>query len=401
MRTPRIHPLVLDIGLAAILTFMGLVTALPYPAATEGSSALDVVTHWLPVALLVVSTLSLAVRRFLPLTVMVVTATALTASQAADDSAAGWLALFIGAFSAGLQVTDRRRTAIAFVILGVIILGLWLTGWGGVASDPFFPVIWLLVIGVWWTGDVLRSREREALVAQERATRLELEREHEAERAASAERGRIARELHDVIAHSLSVMVIQASAARRMLDQDQAAVHGSLDAIEQTGRTAMVEMRRLLGVVRRDEPSETAPMAPQPSLESLGTLIDDMRGAGLEVDVRIEGDRRPLAPGVDVSAYRIVQEALTNALRHARAARTEVVLRYLPGALEVSVIDDGSAVGGQDPAGGRDESDAPGHGLVGMRERVALLHGELEAGPRPEGGFAVRALLPVEPGARP
>lgn len=302
MRMPRIHPFAVDIGLAAILTFMGIVAALPYPPLPQGSAAPEVVIHWTPVALLMVSTLSLALRRFLPLTVMVITATALTASQIADESAAGWLALFIGAFSAGLEATGRRRTAIAFGILGVTILGLWLTGWGGVASDPFFPVIYLLVIGVWWTGDVLRSRERQALAAQERATRLELEREHEMERAASAERGRIARELHDVITHGLSVMVIQASAARRMVDQDPAAVHGSLDAIEQTGRTAMVEMRRLLGVVRREDPSTGALMAPQPSLEGLGALIDDMRGAGLEVDLRIEGERRPLAPGVDVSA---------------------------------------------------------------------------------------------------
>ena len=406
---PPIHPLVLDIGLAAVITLMGLAAALPRPAASEGSSTLALVVHWTPVALLVVSTLSLALRRFLPLTVMVVTAAALAASQVADDSAAGWLAVFIGAFSAGLRETDRRRTIIAFAILGLIILGLWLTNWGGVASDPFFPVMYLLVIGVWWTGDVLRSRERQALAAQERATRLELEREHEAERAASEERGRIARELHDVIAHSLSVMVIQASAARRMVDQDPSAVHGSLDAIEQTGRTAMVEMRRLLGVVRREDPSTSAPMAPQPSLESLGTLIDDMRGAGLEVDVRIEGERRPLAPGVDVSAYRIVQEALTNALRHAKASRTEVVLRYLPRTLEVTVVDDGSgaagaghdtAAGSHGPGGRRDEADEPGHGLLGMRERVALLNGDLEAGPRPEGGFAVRARLPIDAGAQ-
>ena len=164
MRIPRIPPFVQDIALAAVLTFMGIVTALPYPAVPEGTAALDVVIHWTPVALLMVSTLSLALRRLLPLTVMIVTATALTASQVADDSAAGWLAFFIGAFSAGLHDTGRRRTAIAFAILGLIIPALWLTGWGGVASDdPFFPVRYLLVIGVWWTGDVLRSRERQVL----------------------------------------------------------------------------------------------------------------------------------------------------------------------------------------------------------------------------------------------
>jgi len=396
MRIPRIPPFVQDIALAAVLTFMGIVTALPYPAVPEGTAALDVVIHWTPVALLMVSTLSLALRRLLPLTVMIVTATALTASQVADDSAAGWLAFFIGAFSAGLHDTGRRRTAIAFAILGLIIPALWLTGWGGVASDdPFFPVRYLLVIGVWWTGDVLRSRERQVLAAQERATRLELEREHEAERAASAERARIARELHDVIAHSLSVMVIQASAARRLMDQDAAAVHGSLDAIEQTGRAAMVEMRRLLGVVRRDEPADGVPMAPQPSLEGLSALIEDMRRAGLQVDVRVEGEPRTVAPGLDVSAYRIVQEALTNVLRHAEASRTEVIIRYLPDALEVSVVDDGPGR----VAGARDARPS-GHGLVGMRERVALLRGEMEAGPGSEGGFTVRARLPIEPVAR-
>jgi signal transduction histidine kinase len=188
-----------------------------------------------------------------------------------------------------------------------------------------------------------------------------------------------------VIAHSVSVMVVQAGAARTLLTTDVRAAHESLLAVEQTGRQALEEMRRLLGMLRRDQ--REAELVPQPSLESAHELIEQVRGTGLAVALTIEGERRSLAPGVDLSAYRILQEALTNTVKHAGAERANVRLSYRADAVELEVEDDGRSIAAA-PSGG--------HGLVGMRERVELYGGALEAGPRAGGGFRVRARLPLE-----
>lgn len=207
----------------------------------------------------------------------------------------------------------------------------------------------------------------------------------EARRAVGEEQARIARELHDVIAHSVSVIVVQASAADDVFESHPDQARASLRSIERTGREALGELRRLLGGVGPGD--ATALAAPQPRLERVEELADPVRAGGLEVVVRSEGEPEPLPAGVDLSAYRIVQEALTNTLRHARATRAEVVLRYGGESLEVEVSDNGRGPSVTAPTTG-------GHGLVGMRERASLLGGTLEAGPLPDGGYRVRARLP-------
>jgi signal transduction histidine kinase len=215
---------------------------------------------------------------------------------------------------------------------------------------------------------------------------LERDREEAARAAVDAEPARIARELHDLVAHSMGVMVIQAQAAQRVLRIDPAATEQALTSIEVTGRQGLAEMRRLLDVLVGTE--ETAPLAPQPALRHLDTLLDQVRAAGLPVEVSLDGSESPLPPGVDLSAYRIVQEALTNTLRHAGPAHARVRLHYHHDCFDVEVVDDGTTTTGSDNTGG--------HGLIGMRERVALYGGTLHTGHQPEGGYLVRAHLPFD-----
>jgi signal transduction histidine kinase len=228
-----------------------------------------------------------------------------------------------------------------------------------------------VAVGAWALGEVVRNR-REAI-------------EQEARRAVAEEQARIARELHDVIAHSVSVIVVQAGAADDVFDSRPDLARAALRSIEQAGRDALAELRRLLSGVRPEPGVE--PGGPQPGLDHLDELAEPLRAGGLDVVVRREGVPSPLPAGIDVSAYRIVQEALTNTLRHARATRAEVTVSYGPDAVEVDVRDDGQAV---------PDTDGGGRGLVGMRERASLLGGTLEAGPMPRGGYRVHARLPLE-----
>jgi signal transduction histidine kinase len=235
-------------------------------------------------------------------------------------------------------------------------------------------------------GFTLGRKFAEANEAKERATRAEREREARARAAVADERARIARELHDVVGHSVSVMTVQASGVRRLLRPEQEREREALLIVERTGREALAEMRRMVGVLRR--PEEAPALAPQPSLEHVDRLVEQTREAGLPVELRVEGEATELPAGVDLTAYRLVQEGLTNALKHARATRAEVVVNYGDSQIEVMVLDDGSGVG---------NGDGGGHGLVGMRERVSVYGGELDAGPRPGGGFRLRARLPLAP----
>ncbi len=226
---------------------------------------------------------------------------------------------------------------------------------------------------------------RRVLGDRERRVRLaERERDLVAREAVVEERARIARELHDAIAHSVSMMVVQAGAERRTLDEPAGTTHEVLETIEQIGRGALNEMRRLVGMLRSDS---VDPLTPQPGLDDLSTLVTQVREAGLPVELRIEGERRPLPVGIELSAYRIVQEALTNALKHGGDAHATVDVRYGADTLELEIVDDGRGSATQVVGGG--------HGLVGMRERVALYGGRLDAGRRQSGGFGVRVLLPI------
>jgi signal transduction histidine kinase len=244
--------------------------------------------------------------------------------------------------------------------------------------------------GTWFVGDLARGHRRRASHSTARARRLEAERAEWTSAAIAEERARIARELHDVIAHSVSLMGVQAGAARTQLDADPGRAREALRAVETTARESVLELCRLLGVLREDDPQPG--LEPQPGIEQIDSLIAQVRAAGLPVNVSVEGWARVLPAGVALSAYRIVQEALTNALKHAGDARAEVRIRYSDEALELEVSDDGQGAGVRN--GGR------GHGLIGMRERAALYGGTLEAGPRAEHGFAVRARLPLEPHGR-
>lgn len=228
-----------------------------------------------------------------------------------------------------------------------------------------------------------QRRSKSATELQERAARLEREREERARDAVQAERRRIARELHDVVAHSVSVMTVQATAARVMLTEEPEHALEAVLAVEDTGRRALAEMRRLFGILGQEEGE--APLTPQPRLAQLDTLLEQARVAGLPVELTIEGEPAALSPGIDLAAYRIVQEALTNALKHAGPARAHVSLRYGREALELAVVNDGRAA----------RNGRGGHGLVGMRERATLYGGEFESRPRPGGGYEVRARLPV------
>jgi signal transduction histidine kinase len=219
---------------------------------------------------------------------------------------------------------------------------------------------------------------------EQRAQIAERERDVAGREAVVEERARIARELHDVIAHNVSMIVVQAGAERRVLDGASASTHEVLQTIEQIGRSALTEMRRLLGMLRSDADDA---LAPQPGLGDVPRLVTQVREAGLPVDLRIDGERRELPVGIELSAYRIVQEALTNALKHAGEAHAAVRIRYGDDSLELEIVDDGAEEANR-LAGG-------GHGLVGMRERVALYGGRFDASPNPGGGFVVRAKLPI------
>jgi signal transduction histidine kinase len=243
----------------------------------------------------------------------------------------------------------------------------------------------------WVIGDNIRTRRAYLAELEARATRLEREREEKAEREVIEERTRIARELHDVIAHNVSVMVVQASAGEELFDADPERARESLSSVAATGRAALTELRRLLGVIRVEESDRpAASYTPQPGMEYLDELVRQVRETGLAVGLSVLGEPRELPEGVGLCAYRIVQEALTNTLRHAKASEAHVSVRYAPDALELQVLDDGRGAPATNGGPGT------GHGLIGMRERVALFGGELSARSRPDQGYEVRARIPLE-----
>ena len=309
-------------------------------------------------------------------------ALAFTAGLSTNNLTMPFVAAVMASVSFGL-ISDRRQSVAGWsaVVAAAAVVDYQTTA----AFSDFFWTTLILTLA-WFFGVALGTRTEQARELRVRVEAAERDRALAAERATAEERSRIARELHDVVAHSVSVMVVQASGVRRLLKDDQEREREALVSVEQIGRQALTEMRRMLGVMRTGE-DQPAALAPQPGLQHLDRLIAQVEEAGLPVTLHIEGERPDLSPGVDLSAYRIVQEGLTNALKHAKGAHADVVIRYIDGLVQLEITDDG--VGTQNGTPG-------GHGLVGMRERVAVYGGTLEAGPREGGGFVLRAVLPME-----
>ncbi|MDQ3822569.1 MAG: sensor histidine kinase, partial [Actinomycetota bacterium] len=319
-------------------------------------------------------TVPLAWRRRFPLAAMLVVVGSLVVIGFSNvdiaDPMAPFLGIVIAMYSVGAHAARRR--SLVGLGLGLALAAISVTVEMGLTiADYSFAAV--AAAGPWLAGAALRGRRLEADEAHNRA-----------KLALAEERSRIARELHDVVAHSVSVMTVQAGAVRRLLTPEQERERETLLGVERTGREALNEMRRLLGMLRATD--EEQALAPQPSLRRLDTLVDQVRHAGLPVELRVEGTPVDLPPGLDLSAYRIVQEALTNTLKHAGPARAAVVVRYGSDALELEVADDGR---------GAANGTGSGAGLVGMRERAALVGGRVEAGPGDRGGYSVRAHLPL------
>jgi signal transduction histidine kinase len=282
------------------------------------------------------------------------------------------------------NLRDERQAGIGLaIVLGSIVVVVSHIPGPQTAGDLVFIPFRFVV--AWIAGYALRERSEQAEAAEIRAMLAEREREAAARIAVAEERARVARELHDVVAHAVSVMVLQVGAVRHKLPDELEEDKDALGRVEGAGRTALAEMRRMLGAMRRN--GDSVELTPQPGLDRLDSLVDDVARAGLPVRVHVDGDPVALPPAIDLSSYRIVQEGLTNALKHARATHAHVTVRYKSNGVELEVRDDGV---------GAAASDGLGHGLVGIRERVKIYGGEMTAGPAPDGGFVLTARLPVE-----
>jgi signal transduction histidine kinase len=334
-------------------------------------------TQW-PLVLIAAACAPLVWRRRAPIGTLVVTAIAASAYQLLgyEDGLAGF-ALAVAAYSAAAHRDRGLVLAAALPISLAAALVILL-----VNSDPRGPLE-LLVSLVFLVGMPLLFGR----IAFHRRRRIQRDLERAARDAVSEERARIAHELHDVVAHAMGVMVVQAGAARVVIRRDPASASDALQRIEDTGRTGLAEMRRLVNILETDD---EAVREPQPGLDQLDELLERMRETGLPIEATVEGAPRHLSPGVDLTAYRVVQEALTNALKHGAGAHAQVFLRYGDDSLELEIADNGR---GPPPDGTQ-----TGHGLIGMRERVGLFGGSLETGERPGGGFVVRARIPLSQG---
>ncbi len=367
----RARPPLLDIAIALILFAVGVAEVLGATIAedvVEGSAALNL-------AAVALTTLPLAFRREAPFVVAVVVLGAFAGRALAGPPLEIYppaVASLVAIYSVAAYGTLRDALA-SFALLALALAVAADRGSGGDAAPELVPSL-ILAAGVLAVGRVARIRHDRALAV-----------ERGAERRAAEERERLARELHDAVSHSLASIVMQAGGAQDVLDRDPGRAAVALGAIERTAREGLGEMRRLLGLLDDD----SAPREPQPGLSRLDELVAGAREAGLDVRAAVEGPPRHLPPGVDLSAYRIVQEALTNAMKHAGPCSAEVVVRYRADALELEISDDGD---------GAAVAPGSGRGLAGMRERAGVLGGQLTAGPGADGrGFRVHARLPAEP----
>ena len=331
-------------------------------------------------------TLPLLWARRAPLAVLVVVLVASTAEHHLDLGLGQvWFALLVVMFALG-RYAGTRSAAVGCLLVAAGVLAVDLPRLQD--GDPLDEVLpgWFMLAGTWGLGRWLRRRQVEHEHLVDHASAVERDRDEATRAAVAYERARIAAELHDLVAHSMAVIVLQAQAAGRVLGTDQAAVAGALGSIESVGRAGLAEMRRLLDVLLVDQTE--ADLAGRPGMERLDELVEQVSSAGLRVEVELAGQPTALPPGLDLSAYRIVQESLTNVLKHAGPVPVAVTVRHASGALHLRVHNGPGRAAV--PRNGR-----VGHGLIGMQERVALFGGRLETGPTPEGGYLVHAVLPT------
>jgi signal transduction histidine kinase len=386
------EPLGQDTLIASLLTtlsLVGLLVHLHVDLPEGGTDSMNRNLDVLGVILALLQTVPLAWRRVAPVAVLALT------------SCAMFLFFFLGylpsfasfGFLLALYTVaahrHRRISIPAAVASAVVVLMLLIGSKEPIELDAFFAE-GLVVGAVWFIGDGLRIKRSQVITLADRATRLEHEREEATQKAVTEERRVIARELHDMVAHNVSVIVAQSAAAQRVIDANPEEGRFALRSIEDSGREALVEMRRLLGLLRTDHDRPDV-RGPQQGLDDIGTLLAQVREAGLHVSLTVEGTPRPLPAGLDLSAFRIVQEALTNVLKHAGPASAAVVIRYGPSSLNLAITDDGPSFDAEDPDPLRAR-----YGHLGMRERVGLFGGSLRVGPRLGEGYEVVVSLPLD-----
>jgi signal transduction histidine kinase len=385
-------PLGQDALIASLLTtasLIGLLVHLHVDLPEGGTDAMNRTLDTQGIILALLQTVPLAWRRVAPVIVLAVCSSAMFLffflGYLPSFASFGFLlALYTVAAHRDRRISIPAALASAAVVL-MLLIG---------SKEPFEPdaifAEGLIVGAVWFIGDGLRAKRTQVISLEDRATRLEHEREEAAQKAVAEERRVIARELHDMVAHNVSVIVAQSAAAQRVMDSDPQEGRFALRSIEDSGREALVEMRRLLGLLRTDHDRPDV-RDPQQGLDDIGTLLSQVREAGLHVSLTVEGSPRPLPAGLDLSAFRIVQEALTNVLKHAGAASAAVEIRYERSSLHLTISDTGSGLveGDPDPLRAR-------YGHLGMRERVGLFGGSLQVGPRSDDGYEVVVALPLD-----
>ncbi len=384
-RLAALPPLLQDTALALALTIVDLATLLPYSAQVRPLG--------LALGLVAVETLPLALRRRWPrLTFLVIGAARLTY----DLVGLKYAPVPLGPAIAYFTVIERCPPATRRVVTSLLVAGMIASQLPAGHSEPYdIAVPALIFLTAWMAGTLTRTRGAYVAEVEARAARAEADRDADAARAAAAERGRIARELHDVVAHHVGLMAVQSEAAGSLLPGRPAEAAKSVEIIGTTARQALSELRKLLGVLRG--PGDSADFAPVASLAELDTVLGQVRQAGLTVDCHVEGAAFPLSPGTDLTAYRIIQEALTNTIRHSGAGRATVSLCYEPGFVTVQVTDSGPALlpTAVDGSRGRPAPAGSGFGLAGIAERVASCGGTLTFGPAAGGAFSVTARLPA------
>ena len=392
-RLQGLSPWVVDAGLASALAGIAL-TEIANDAHCVCVTASDT---WWSAAFTMAITLPLVLRRRYPFAVMAAVGVAAAVYNVIDippDPYTLTFAILVAVYSVSayarrpLAVAAAVTTAVALVLINLPVMA---------DENDFADVVnqFVLLGGGWIAGQNTRYRRRQTELLRERAEQAERQQQERGRVAILEERGRLAREIHDVIAHSVGVIAVQAGAARAVAEQRPDRAREALTAIEEVSKDTLVELRRALGALRAA--GQGTDLRPAPGLAVLDELIEKVRRAGVSVSVREEGASRDLPSGVDLSAYRVVQEALTNTVKHSGSPTAHVTIRYGTSSLEVVVTDDGGTSPMRELAGGNGASHGGGHGLIGMRERVAMLGGEFEAGAT-ETGFSVRARFPLTAG---